>query len=441
MPRPFSLPPHQPYAIWLEAALLLLITPLLLFPGSFPLLTAVSLSLFILILLLRLLTRHRPILPVTPINILVLLWLISVGVSVLVTADPDKTVPQFTRFIASLILFYLLVTMVQQRRLLTWFAYGLIALGMAFALVAPIAVAWNQTKSAFIPEAIYQFFPLLSPETIHPNIMASLMILLLPLPLAYFWQDFTQRKRSWVLWFIITGWMGIILLLTKSRGGYLAIIIGVLFVFWLMRRRWLAVGLAGVTAVIAILLLTTFNTSTLVPESASGITDPSTMDFRLEVWRIALWMMSDFSFTGAGMGAFNDVGMRLYPFAENHNPGAHNVFLQVGVDLGIPGLIIYIAWLILALFMAWQTMKWAEKLADRELRTMMVGVFAGLIGYSAHGLIDSGLSWTLVSFMPWVVVAFIVAAHNIVRQTAVSLPTPQSSPTPHPDHPTPPPIE
>ncbi|MCZ7671668.1 MAG: hypothetical protein M5U34_33365 [Chloroflexi bacterium] len=45
MPRPFSLPPHQPYAIWLESALLLLITPLLLFPGSFPLLTAVSLSL------------------------------------------------------------------------------------------------------------------------------------------------------------------------------------------------------------------------------------------------------------------------------------------------------------------------------------------------------------------------------------------------------------
>ncbi|MCZ7671669.1 MAG: O-antigen ligase family protein [Chloroflexi bacterium] len=307
--------------------------------------------------------------------------------------------------------------------------------------MAPIAVAWNQTKSAFIPEAIYQFFPLLSPETIHPNIMASLMILLLPLPLAYFWQDFTQRKRSWVLW--VHNY--------RLDGNYSAVdqVAWRLFGnhywgtirFWLMRRRWLAVGLAGVTVVIAILLLTTFNTSTLVPESASGITDPSTMDFRLEVWRIALWMMSDFSFTGAGMGAFNDVGMRLYPFAENHNPGAHNVFLQVGVDLGIPGLIIYIAWLILALFMAWQTMKWAEKLADRELRTMMVGVFAGLIGYSAHGLIDSGLSWTLVSFMPWVVVAFIVAAHNIVRQTAVSLPTPQSSPTPHPDHPTPPPIE
>lgn len=50
-------------------------------------------------------------------------------------------------------------------------------------------------------------------------------------------------------------------------------------------------------------------------------------------------MVADFPFTGAGMGTFNDVGALLYPFYEVNNPGTHNWYLQVGVDLGIPGLI------------------------------------------------------------------------------------------------------
>ena len=439
--------------IWIEGILICLISLILLFPYLSPILTAVSLLLLALILILPILTHHRPILPVTPINLIILLWLIGVGVSVLVTADPDKTLPQFTRFIASLILFYGLVAIVQRRGQVTWLAYGLIGLGALFALMAPVTVAWHETKSFLIPNVIYQLFPLLSPETIHPNTMASLMILLLPLPLAYFWRDFSQRKRSWLLWLLITGWMGLILLLTKSRGGYLAAVIGVLLVLWLMRRRWLAMALAGITAVAATWLLTAANTAVSTADVASGITDPGALEFRLGVWRIALWMMSDFSFTGAGMGAFNDVGMRLYPFADNGNPGTHNIYLQMGVDLGIPGLIVYLAWLLLALFMAWKTLKWAEKLADDDLRTMMVGAFAGLIAYSAHGLIDNGLVWTLVSFVPWLVVALIVVAHGLTSsatrktactepaEVAVMPPLSPVSPTPHQADPAPAPTD
>lgn len=385
-----------------------------------------------------------PKLPKTPLNLLILLWLLGVSISVLITADPDKTWPQAVRFLASILLFYALVAFAHKRNRLTWLAYGLMGLGLFFALAAPVAVTWNEAKSTLIPQAIYQLFPLLSPETIHPNTMASLMVLLLPLPLAYFWQDLARRQPTWLLWLAITGWMGIILLLTKSRGGYLAAVIGIVLVLWLMRRRGLAVAMVGITAVAATWLLkTTANTV------ASGITDPGTIDFRLGVWRIALWLLSDFPFTGAGMGAFNSVGMRLYPFAENNNPGTHNIYLQVGVDLGIPGLIIYLAWLLLALFMAWKTLKWAEKQADGELRAMMVGVFAGLIAYSAHGLVDNGLWLTLVSFVPWLVVALIAAAHNISKKTACPEPAQVATipplspvlPTPHPTDPAPAPTE
>ena len=80
-------------------------------------------------------------------------------------------------------------------------------------------------------------------------------------------------------------------------------------------------------------------------------------DQRLEIWSRALYMLQDFPFTGIGMGAFRQVANLLYPFflagPDAEIPHAHNIFLQVGVDLGLPGLIAWLALLILVCVCAW----------------------------------------------------------------------------------------
>lgn len=348
-------------------------------------------------------------------NLLVLLWLIGLGVSILITADPDKTLPQFTRFIASLIVFYAAIAAIQQRPHLTWFAYGLMALSTLFALIAPFAVQWNLAKGIPIPDAVYHSFRLLAPDAIHPNIMASLMILLLPFPLAYVLVHVSRRELIWWLWLAVLGLTGVVLLLTKSRGGYLAILVAALVTLWLAGRRILALVLLGGTAVAILWLLYSASDALLLTETANGLTDPSTMQFRLQVWQVALRMLSDFPFTGVGIGAFNDVAMRLYPIAESNNPGTHNIFLQVGVDLGLPGLIVYVALLLLVVYMGWMTLKKARKTQDTNLQAMMIGAIAGIAGYSAHGLLDNGLWSTQVSFVPWLVVALVTIAHGLAQ--------------------------
>ncbi|MBK8985275.1 MAG: O-antigen ligase family protein [Chloroflexi bacterium] len=396
---------------WLEGILLSVATLPLIFPEPIPPLTAVSLLLLALISSLPLLTHHRPILPSTPLNLLVLLWLVGLGVSFLITADPDKTLPQVTRFIASLVIFYTLVFSLRQRRHLTWFAYGLMGLAALFALVAPFAVQWNLAKGIPIPNAIYDLFPLLVADAIHPNIMASLMVLLLPLPLAYVLLHWPRRGVAWWLCLAAAVLPGFILLLTKSRAGYLAAVSGVLIVLWLAHRRALALALLGAAAVAILWLLNT--TDPTLPTTASSLTNPGTMQFRLEVWRVALDMLADFPFTGVGIGAFNNVAMRLYPLAENNNPGAHNIFLQVGVDLGFPGLIVYMALLILLVYLAWTSLQTARQSQDTTLQAMLIGALAGIVAYSAHGLLDNGLWSTQVSFVPWLMFALVTAVHRL----------------------------
>ena len=350
-------------------------------------------------------------LPTTPVNILLLIWLLSALLSLLVTADPNKTLVQFMKWMSGFVLFYICIIVVRKRPFLLLLAKIIILSGLVFALLAPIGVNWNLVKGVPIPAAIYNMFPLILPNTIHPNVMASIMILILPLSLAYT-LAYPANKIEKAGYFLLTGFMGLVLLLTKSRGGYVAGAVGVIIVLWLLQKKRWALLLTGGSIIAAAILL--FTSSVASNEIVTGVTDPGTMQFRFEVWRIALWMMGDFPFTGIGMGSFNDVAVRLYPFPIVKDPGTHNVFLQVGVDLGIPGLVTYVGIIGLMFYLGFSTLKTANKTHDKAIFGIMAGGLGSLAAYSLHSLLDNGLWGTVVAFLPWLIWALILIAYMIV---------------------------
>jgi putative inorganic carbon (HCO3(-)) transporter len=58
------------------------------------------------------------------------------------------------------------------------------------------------------------------------------------------------------------------------------------------------------------------------------------------------------------MGTFSQVANAMYPFflagPDADIPHAHNLFLQVAVDLGLPGLVAWLASLLLVILASWQ---------------------------------------------------------------------------------------
>src|SRR5207237_5657063 len=67
---------------------------------------------------------------------------------------------------------------------------------------------------------------------------------------------------------------------------------------------------------------------------------------RGEIWSRAAQAIHDYPLTGIGMGAFRSVVPALYPYvlsdpSKVHH--AHNLYLQVGADLRLPGLVGFIA--------------------------------------------------------------------------------------------------
>ena len=97
---------------------------------------------------------------------------------------------------------------------------------------------------------------------------------------------------------------------------------------------------------------------------------------------------------------------------------AHNLFLQVAVDLGIPGLIVWLAILLGAIYSAWQAQREAARSKLGWMRGFAVGLLACQAALVVHGMVDA-VTWGMVRPAPlvWLVWGACVAALNIVNQT------------------------
>ena len=94
------------------------------------------------------------------------------------------------------------------------------------------------------------------------------------------------------------------------------------------------------------------------------------------------------------MGLFSDAFQIFYPMslASSFNmPHAHNLFLQVGADLGIPGRIAWPSVLLASLLAAWQVYKAGKKHQDFWLRSIGAGLFSSQLAIIFHGMLDSVL--------------------------------------------------
>jgi putative inorganic carbon (HCO3(-)) transporter len=91
---------------------------------------------------------------------------------------------------------------------------------------------------------------------------------------------------------------------------------------------------------------------------------------------------------------------------------AHNHWLQAGLDLGIPGMIAYMAlWLGLAA-MLWQS--WRQS-RNSWLRVLSLGFAGCLVAYFVYGLLDTIALGARPGFIFWGMLGLIAALHQVMK--------------------------
>lgn len=353
----------------------------------------------------------------TPVDGAVLLMMVMVLVTLWATAIPEKTIPQVYRLLTGVAIFYAILNWAKHLKHLQLLLLGISLAGFGLSLFAVFSVEWPN-KLPFIPQQLYEKFAILVSDTVNPSVMAGSLVLLLPIPLARLL--FAWGKMRWAERFIHGEAVVVMLIfigLTQSRGSWLAlgtVFLALVILRW--KRGWLALlpAAAGGLAAIARLGL-----PRLIEMVFSG-SAISSWDGRKEIWSRALYMIQDFPFTGIGMGSFTDVADALYPFFS-YSPGtvnhAHNLFLQVAVDLGIPGLLAWLMILLTVIALAWKIYRHGSKQLDLPVASLGAGLLCSQLALAVHGLTDA-VTWGMVKPAPlvWVVWGVSVAGWNVLIQ-------------------------
>ncbi|MCO5193962.1 MAG: O-antigen ligase family protein [Anaerolineae bacterium] len=335
---------------------------------------------------------------------------LAIPVSLWASADHTITIPVAWQLALGLLALYAVVHWSSTASRVHVVVILLALAGLGLALLTPLAVT-DRTALLSIALRPLPALPVLIADGVNANIMAGVLVLLFPLPVALLL--FAFSSLAWwerLLLLLVTGAVGGMVVLLTSRGALLAlgVVMVVLIALRWQRLRWIVpLALVGGVAVIVAV-----GPTTILNQLAVG-GDISSLSGRLEIWSRALYMLEDFPITGIGMGMFGTVADILYPFflaPPGSIPHAHNLVLQVGVDLGLPGLIGWLATLFIVIAVTWRLYQFGRKSNDAIQAGIGAGLLLSQLAMLTHGLLDAPVWASRTADMAWLVWGVALAA-------------------------------
>jgi len=293
-------------------------------------------------------------------------------------------------------------------------AVGLALFGAALAVffVTQNDFAFQSSKFSLITRIgmlVNRWVPSLPFEPPHPNRVAGVLAIILPLSAACTSACRQSHRALAAICAAASVVMGAGLIMTSSRGAWLAlavVVVGAAGAHVASRSRRVfrialgAVLVLGALYLLAIIALAHVDARAVASGLLGGIALGDVTVSRLDVFEQASWLIRDYPFTGSGLGMFPMVystyALLIHvPFI----PHAHNLFLQAWIEQGLLGFLALV-WLVLALYYsAWRSRTHLDWIAVGGLLAASVIV--------VHGLVDAALYSNRV--LPLMFAAFALA--------------------------------
>ena len=377
--------------------------------------------------------------PPTPVDWSLLGLLLMALVSEYATYDMANSLGKLMGLVYGVAVFYAVVQWVGGApRRLWWGVAVLYAAVLGLAGASLVLFGWMGSVpglaglQALVPAQAAALVP--AGGAVNPNEVAGALLWLLPLAAllagtaVFRFRSLARRFHWWGAALLVlllagtaVGLLGV-LVLTRSRGALLGmaaalVLMGVVGLTAVSRKLAAALVVGGLALLAAGVMVVGPERVTAVVAAQAGLDsgDPlNTLAGREEIWSRAIYGLQDFPFTGMGMNNFRQVVHILYPLflvsPDTDIAHAHNHWLQAGLDLGIPGMIAYMAlWLGLA-WMLWQAWRQAR---DGWLRALALGFAGCLAAYFVYGLVDTVALGARPGFVFWGLVGLIAALHRV----------------------------
>jgi O-antigen ligase len=256
--------------------------------------------------------------------VVLFLWL---SCTFLWSIDPNETLTRLRGYLQEMVTVWIVWEFVDSRADLRWLIRALVAGSWVLAFLTLLTLANRTAGTADVVRFVA--------EGQDPNDVAHILDLALPLAALLACQEETWRARLLGLSYLPVGFFAV--LLTGSRGGFLAELIALAGSGFLLFRRvpgkvhpkWLV--LPALLAVLTLLLpgLTSQRLATIPEQLLRG-----DLNQRLNIWDVGWRAFARAPFFGSGAGTF--VSAAGTASADT----AHNTALSIGVEGGVCAVIL-----------------------------------------------------------------------------------------------------
>ena len=212
------------------------------------------------------------------------------------------------------------------------------------------------------------------------------------------------------------------IMVTFSRGAYLAFAAGSLAACW-FRHKLLFIGAValGLLLMANPILLPSgirFRIGQTIEHKMEDLNSDeleqnleASSAHRITIWRGALQMIKKHPMWGVGYGAF-PATIPNYASGQLGYVDAHNSYLLIAAEMGIPTLLVFL----LVLVMAWAYTYWLyHHTTDLSIKSIALGVMAGLVGLLVANMFGSRMDDQAVSSYFWILCGLVMRGVLIER--------------------------
>ena len=320
---------------------------------------------------------------------------------------PEQSLAFVTRaYGTSVFLFFVIVYRVKSARAVQIFFYGILA---ALLFLEVSLMLWGSGDRPYVT------------RTYDSNDIAFILVCGFPLGAVWFLRG---RGPARYVAGLTSALAVIAILLTRSRGGLVALcVVMVLLVVLASPRQRLGVA---VLVLACLLILSVFGSKGYWERMATIWNtggDPATYDdsgvwgARWPVWSAALGVMLQHPLIGVGSGVF-EVAEGLSHRGAGKWSAAHNAFLQIGAELGVPGLVLFV----FLLYRAVKNCRRVIRLERQRPGLVTVACLARGVELSLYGFIVAAFNLSQAySSMLYVLIAISVVLARLASARKESL--------------------
>jgi O-antigen ligase len=347
--------------------------------------------------------------------------------SALVATNPEQSLAALAdqaKNLAAVFIIVIATRGIRDLRLLMWslIAAGvlptLITIWQAFTGSTNQFYGFGQFESAVVTPGELTWIPRPAGPVGDPNFYALMLVPLIPLAFHHMRHSASAAARCLALAAALV--LAVAVVLTYSRGGYIALV-AVLVASALLRLvRWRSILIAGVVGLLAVVILSPSHAGRIagmadvVPVAlgqAQSPDDPSVSN-RINEMATGVRMFIDHPALGVGIRNFPE---HFQDYArprgiETPDPRSpHSLFIQIAAETGIIGLAAFL--IVLASLFFWLRRAWRRPDQPAELRDAARAMAAALAGY----LVGSLFLHAAYPRFFYVLVAATLATHAVAR--------------------------